>query len=266
VKARVSITLLAWAGLALSLGGGSVGCGGAVEGDAAGGAENSGGSDTDGSGGSDTGGGDTGGGGTGGGDTGGGDTGGTDTGGGGQGDGGGDAAGGTAGATNGSENCPSAPIERLFPIIGPFWFGPDPGPCSDSPEGTTYTYEDGLVQGSTLSGGQTYVRDELGRMIESVSTSDPATFEYSGNTVTETRDQHVVVYTLSNNGYPLTAVLYDAESSAPGTYTYHYVNCRLFIRDAPGALPDRTYEYDEEGHLSVILNGSVATTFDYSCW
>lgn len=228
---------------------GLVGCGGMTEADGSGGTTSSGGATSGGNAGD------------GGSDTGGSDTGGTST-------GGATNAGGTtsAGGTGNTEDCPAAEIPRLFPVIGPFWFGPDPGPCSAQPNDVTYEYEGGLLVSSTTGGGETYVRDAESRLIEVVSVADAASYAYDGNTVTETRSTHSVVYTLSTTGYPLRAEVLTNGSTAPTTYTYFYDDCRLSLRDAPGALADRAYEYDDQGHLMAIVDGSSSTTFAYDCW
>lgn len=241
MKAWPALALLASVGCVLA-----TGCGGVTETDEAGG---SGGSDeaSGGSGGTAA-------------QTGGNDAGGTDSGG--SGSGGALASGGTSG----TEGCPTAPVARLFPVIGPFWFGPDPGPCSSGPEGSTYTYGDELLMSSTTGGGETYLRDDQDRLIEVVSATDPATYEYTGGTVTENRSTHAAVYTLSSNGYPLRADVLTVGSSEPVTYTYEYDECRLSLRDAPGDAADRSYGYDEAGHLTAITDGASVTTFVYDCW
>jgi len=238
--------LVVWAG--------SVGCGGVAEDDAD---PSSGGAST---GGTSTGGGD-GAGGTGGDVASGGGTGGSDT-------GGSDTGGSGAGGSGGEDtlDCTPAPSERVFPVIGPFWFGPDPGPCTSEPEAVTFTYTDGLLTSSTMGGGEVYVRDERARLIEVLSASEPATYEYEGDTVTEVRGERRIVYTLSSTGFPLTADVFSDSNSEPARYVYHYQDCRLLYREAPGALSDRIYEYDAAGHLVAMNEGASPTTFDYGCW
>jgi hypothetical protein len=165
----------------------------------------------------------------------------------------------------GTDECPAAPIARLFPVIGPFWFGPDPGPCSDT-DGWTYTYEDDLLASSTQGGGETYVRDEQNRLIEVISDSDPAAYEYVDGEVLETRTSHTAVYTLSERGYPLVASVLFTDSGQVETYDYVYEACRLVLRQGPPGRGDRSYMYDEQGHIATLSDGGSVTTYDYGCW
>jgi len=170
----------------------------------------------------------------------------------------------TAGA-GGAAECPLAPVARLFPVIGPFWFGPDPGPCSDT-DGSTYAYEGGLLASSTQGGGETYLRDDQDRLIEVVSNSDPATYEYVDGEVLETRTSHTAVYTLSERGYPLVASVVFTDSGDLETYDYVYEDCRLVLRQGPPSRGDRSYTYDDHGHLETLNDGGSVTTYDYGCW
>jgi hypothetical protein len=194
------------------------------------------------------------------------------------------------GADAGSENadCAAWPLPKLFPLIGPFFFGNDPGPCtltaagvqydfsynsenvltemanSDRSDVTTYEYAQGLL-----------VR-ETRREHEDISTT---TYDYAeGKVSTLTTDPDGVgvayEYLLDDLGYVQTAKLLNPVLSAsqPTHYLYQYDGCNIgrriaFDRDDAANLDDTAdYSYDSQGHLIERKNAVSDEIFDYSCW
>jgi hypothetical protein len=202
--------------------------------------------------------------------------------------------------------CPVWPLEKLFPLVGPFFFGPDQGPCTntqtdrsltgpdksftltytyndsrqplkaatptDMPSGIhviNYTYADGRLQSNT---------DFAGGPLSNT------TYRYGTDTAGFTTvDAAGAVsnfdYTLDAQGYPQT-VSYSkivngqrlALADVPVHFEYEYVGCRIQRRVA--YLPDFTevpssnaqFTYDDVGHLIDINSDTTEYSFDYSCW
>jgi len=204
---------------------------------------------------------------------------------------------GAAGGATGLLGCPTWPLAKLMPVVGPRFYGPDPGPCRSQYFGATnqtqalelveYVYDsEGNVTSDTdlISGAQaTYTwRDGVLVSYSSVSSSlslDYAvTYDYgvgyASSQPSATSSGNAVRYTLTANGYPLTAVSTNMTTGAiQQTVTYLYDGCRLqgrrAIRADGTSLPsaDLTYEYDAAGHMvrRISLDGSY-DEYDYSCW
>ena len=184
---------------------------------------------------------------------------------------------GSSGDTSGTASCAVWPRSRLLPIIGPFFYGKDPGPCINN-NGSTFSYEAGRLLSSTDAKGlkTTYQYDAQG--IPTGSTSSDGTseaFEFGADYVLDTSkyaDGSINAqyrYTLSPSGYP-TAVTIDVPNLPSRFGTYSYSNCRLLARTVAlvGAAPEKlTYEYDDTGHLTKrACDCGDAAAYDYSCW
>ena len=185
------------------------------------------------------------------------------------GSGAGDPGSGAGGSGSGNDACPPVDPSRLFPITGPFFMGPDPGPCSQSSAdrslAATYSYTGSLVTSSTLGEGENYVRDGLGRITEITSVLGViSSFVYTSEGIIETTTASSNRYELDANGYPVRGV--NTFEGAERVWSYVYEDCRLVRRIAPEGWLDRTYSYDDEGHIISYTDGVRVVTFDYSCW
>jgi YD repeat-containing protein len=177
-----------------------------------------------------------------------------------------------------------------MPLVGPFFYGPNPGPCSYrslgvSPSYTvTYTYQADQVQSEqeTVDGQQTprressYVSDPAGEIVSATSTGDQSeTFEYGADSLTDTlfvsgAQQSQVRYTLSARGYPISAAVIVA-NKVGATVSYRYDHCRLQTRTTMDLNNTVTgqydYSYDSAGRLVTRVAGDGSgETYDYSCW
>ena len=188
------------------------------------------------------------------------------------------AGGGRSGSTvgNPSGNCPPWSVSKLFPIIGPFFYGPDPGPCRTSDGRTTFSYAAGRVQSDTdsmlkLTETFTWQADQLS---SSTGTGADANYTYSPGTVVIVTTQAnsppgMQSYHLDSAGYPLSASI--GTGSSQRWLKYDYVGCRL----------DRRYETDASGNeLNVAQDSAINFTYDaighvlarngeqydYGCW
>jgi len=186
-------------------------------------------------------------------------------------------AAGASGDTSGTSACPVWPRTRLMPIIGPFFYGMDPGPCADV--GYTYTYEAGRLltrQNRATQATSTFEYDAQGLLTGSTSTdASSSVFEFGADYVLDVEkgpDGSItsqIRYALTANGYPTTFSL-DSLGEPTRYGSYAYDNCRLFerTRDVGTTIPEKvSYAYDSEGHVSArTCVCSSDTTFDYSCW
>lgn len=191
---------------------------------------------------------------------------------------------GAAGATGVAQDCPIWPREKLFPRVGPQFFGPDPGPCKvtlgadvflqtydstgnltqeqlegDTTRSTTYQYDEGLLVSGT---GTTSFAYRYGTSSAGYSVSN-------GSRVLSDFD-----YSLDERGYPveITNLVASASTTAPTRYVYQYEGCRFVERIAYASddtpLPQYSIEfvYDDAGHITEQRSPSGDTLFDYSCW
>lgn len=204
-------------------------------------------------------------------DTGGGDG---DGAGGGDGDGAGggeaDGAGGAGmlGDSDDTVGCAIADEARLFPYVGPFLFGPNPGPCTSSDD-SVFVYEDGLVSGDETY-AEIYERDETGRMVRIVEDFATMEYSYSEGEISWINPSDMILYTiiLDERGYPQILQVGDT-GAIYGVLEYVYESCRLVERHVLATGRDHqpsVYTYDESGNMISISYGDQLTTFDYSCW
>ncbi len=203
-----------------------------------------------------------------------------------------------AGAGAGSvTGCPAWPHSKLMPLVGVFFFGPDPGPCSsedavESPtsevlDAYTYNYDSNGRLLSTHSeqfnvdttcswNGDVLVSCTIGKVegqeaVVQSYTADAASLIATSSTSAGTR---VETYMLSTNGYPLQVVRTNDSGAVLSGAEYAYSDCRLVrktmtngISSVPLSGGTTTYAYDELGHVkSRSSDDGVTTTYDYACW
>ena len=217
---------------------------------------------------------------------------------GGTGDGGSSGNGGAAGALGGgtgglASDCPPWPAAKLFPWIGPFFYGSNPGPCThvqiQPSGGSTKTYQfsydaSGTLQEEATTNGSdrfSFTSSEgllTGATYTYVGGQSAFSYQYDSSSVTFTQTTEsgttVATYFLDSLGYPQHAQQtgQGAENGGPASWTYHYQDCRIqqrLIYDSSGAeLTDyaSTYSYDAQGNLIEILSEVWEDTFEYSCW
>jgi hypothetical protein len=177
-----------------------------------------------------------------------------------------------------------------MPQIGPFFYGPDPGPCSqtiksNSTYSTTFTYQAGKLRSSQqtqegmtgVESTSTYAVDAEGR-IESIKTgTDTTVFEYGSDylldtTTIESGTRVIQVrYALSSSGYPTSAIIMSGTGKSNELLRYDYVDCRLVTRvslDSSGnVLGQLNYTYDAAGHVASRLDSeNYGDSYDYTCW
>jgi hypothetical protein len=182
---------------------------------------------------------------------------------------------GTGASSSVTAGCPTP--GPTLPWIGPWMYGPNPGPCTyqDANVVMTYVYEGTTLVRAEGDDGrdETYTRDAQGRIIS----RDDGTFRFdydysfpSGHIETVTQNGEVLQvteYTVSAEGYP---IHFSSDSGLTGTYVYE--DCRLTRFEAPTAANPFVldYVYDAAGNLirreprGTDDTGWVA--FDYSCW
>lgn len=180
-----------------------------------------------------------------------------------------------------TSGCPVWPQARLMPIIGPFFYGPNPGPCSnnDSAQSVKYTYQGGVLQ-SELEDSHgvqvvtTYSSDAQGRFTMSSQGDMIDVYEFGANSLVDTETvggmfRQEVRYSLSSSGYPLSAVVTLANHTSLSV-SYTYASCRLFQRTIvgpTGALTEQdSYKYDSAGRVIARSTGTDEQKYDYSCW
>ncbi len=220
-------------------------------------------------------------------------------------DGSGDASGGTSGQTSmgaggdagdsgqggnpsgGGSSCPVWPAQKLLPLIGPQFFGPDPGACSETDywsdgriDVETFFYrEDGRADYSESEPGVTNCRydyDPEGRLMWSRCSSDDHSVQYEANQISVIpfdRTGYMERYWVDEQGYPVRTQYVHIETDVPMLdCTYTCQNCRFFARscvDEDGNVIESqttSFIYDSEGHLIERTLPDLRRVYDYSCW
>jgi YD repeat-containing protein len=199
---------------------------------------------------------------------------------------GGASAGGVASSAGagGATSCPPWPLSKLLPLIGPQFYGPDPGPCSIETMHTTdqfvtldtveYSSDGTILKISDGDAVETLAYDAQGRP---TSLSDTAngltTYEYGdGFVLRATANGFNFRYNLDGQGYVTTAVVSRAsDGGVIGTYRYSYDACRIsrVTYTATGGSEEVYYSdiaYDSEGRMTRRAGPTQTMTFDYSCW
>ncbi|WP_437593591.1 hypothetical protein [Sorangium sp. So ce1000] len=207
----------------------------------------------------------------------------------GSGDAGGSGEGGAGG--DGATGCPEFADRVPMPELGPWMYGPHPGPCSqidtmlDTGEETSFVYDyDGqrLIRAVETAGSTTFTHTfeyDGGRMVRMIRTSagDPRVLDigYDARAITYGNDDYFVRYDRDDQGR-FGQVTFDSflDELPPVTTEIVYDGCRLVRREQGvnpldgtpnGSLPAFTYVF--EGELLVERIGEkLHTTFDYSCW
>ncbi len=198
--------------------------------------------------------------------------------------------------------CSPWPQAKLFPWVGPFFYGPDIGPCSytEADQGASafspvYTYTDGVVTlAATPTSGNNgihniqYTSDSglisAARDFEAGPTYDIKYYyasDTAGYTSTIEGSSNVSKYdyALDPQGYPKSvdySLSVSGQDATPDNIGVHFVfqydNCRIVQRTA--YLSDGTeypqgtssFTYDDVGHLVDISAPNYDYSFDYSCW
>ena len=201
---------------------------------------------------------------------------------------------GTGGTTaqnsaGGMSNCPTWPREKLLPIIGPFFYGPNPGPCTRTFQGVTYTFaydSAGLVSSQSTGSSTTIAVTrtqglDTTEVVNGSQGSTTTTYTYSANSImgistSSSGSQTQYFYTLNDQGYVTSYSLVGTPplTMMPVRYEYVYSNCRLIQRVAylsnNSVDPNSTtqYAYDSQGRLTARTSPDATTDeqFDYSCW
>jgi YD repeat-containing protein len=183
-------------------------------------------------------------------------------------------------------DCPIWPIEKTVPWVGMFFFGPDPGPCSETWSGETshsvFTYDaQGRVTNLTTESAEyEYLYDGAKLMTVTSNGVKYGQYAYTSSTVTYVTgttesNGYTAVWELDDRGYPrrVTVDLHSTATLAPDeTYLYQYEDCRLVRRIAEPSTATRTdnnwtYTYDAYGHIvHVDITDGRFYDEDYSCW
>ncbi len=192
----------------------------------------------------------------------------------------------TTGGTGGDETCPPWPQSQLFPYIGPWFYGPHPGPCSmivGDPTNPSmireFSYDSATGRVLSASDDATYVwQDDL--LAAEITPGATYTYSYEPDMVRIDRDgAPMYVFHLDANGYPG-----DVEMDADGQpgfdvlMRYNYENCRAVSRTVIEITPqaaalssgfEKTMSYDVAGNLvgrNDLANSGNNETFNYDCW
>ncbi|MBN1606537.1 MAG: hypothetical protein JW940_07875 [Polyangiaceae bacterium] len=197
---------------------------------------------------------------------------------------------GAGGTGSGEPGCLRWPQSELFPLVGPFFYGPNPGPCTlawirwDVADDTDhYEYDaDGRLTGSWSDLGVEWTYTYTGDLIDIASglwtdgTVDTETYTFHSDSVVVARDTPVssseVTYLLGASGYPQSVTLVGGGAEDVINMTYEYEDCRLVARrgyhedGTAAANYDLEYEYDEEGRIVRASNVELTMDIDYSCW
>jgi YD repeat-containing protein len=187
-----------------------------------------------------------------------------------------------------TQNCPLWPKEKLFPLTGLFFYGPNPGPCSITSSGVTKTFSyDTSNRPIRLANPDntdvtTYTYDQalLVSALEVTTTAQlNTTYTYSGNIASYTNSNasglvSQYTYTLDAQGYPQTITAQGPVFGAysPTRYQNQYDNCRLserlayFADNTESSVEDTSYAYDSLGRIIERKSTTFDEIYDYSCW
>lgn len=189
-------------------------------------------------------------------------------------------------ATSPTASCPPWPRELLFPLVGPFFYGPNSGPCSSTVDAVTsaYTYDATNRPTRQATADSSFVATFTyaeGLLVSEVDTSSDGpgaalTYHYGTNSAGYVRlDNGVttqVEYTLDSRGYPQSAVWTSSANVPARNYTYEYQGCLINRRvayTADGTVDESAtyhYAYDAEQRVTSTSSATYTQTFDYSCW
>jgi hypothetical protein len=176
-----------------------------------------------------------------------------------------------AGVTPQPAGCPVWPRTKLMPIVGPLFYGPNPGPCTVASSKYNYDTQGRLTSiddaaGSSLSGVAVWNGDVL------VSIGED-NYEWGSNYVKNTFPDGTVRYELDAKGYPQSLTSTSLSSGETVSASFEYANCRLIKRtgkNSDGTVNldvEMTYEYDTAGRVASRLSGNGdGDYYDYSCW
>ena len=205
-----------------------------------------------------------------------------------------------------NSQCAIWPQERLFPWVGPFFYGPDKGPCS-----YTETDQPGTASAKTFTPIYTY--DSNGLITQALTrpgdnSNHNIQYSYASGLLSAARDFNAGItydikyyygadsagytstiegsdrvtkndYTLDPKGYPMFisySVSVSGQDATPTDvgvrFVFEYENCRIVKRtayksDGTEYPPSSAlFTYDDVGHLVEISSPSFEYSYDYSCW
>ena len=182
-----------------------------------------------------------------------------------------------AGVSTQPGQCPVWPRSKLLPIVGPLFYGPNPGPCtinssnpsdplSVSSSALSYDTQGRLASSLSTNGGLSMILVWNGDVLVSTGTD---TYEWGSTYVKITSDSSVTRYELDAKGYPQSVTLTVLSSGETLGGSFEYENCRITRRtgnNGDGTI-DMTYEYDASGRVAARRSGNGRVeTYDYSCW
>ena len=182
-----------------------------------------------------------------------------------------------------NDNCPAWPAAKLLPVIGPFFYGTDSGPCRvrivqganlyfkyngdqvatmtavASNDQTTYSYDgDGVIVKATHAQG---------------SATSVTTYAYTAESLTQTTEAtsgtSTITYMLDAQGYPTVATVNPPQEGQPVRFVHEYENCRLVRRvayNADGTVNDdfsAVYNYDDSGRIYELSSPSDDEIYGY---
>ena len=199
---------------------------------------------------------------------------------------------GSAGSSSGAAGtgqCPAWPSHRLMPTVGPLFYGPDPGPCTEtsitsaSQTVGSYSFDDTGRVTKVSFGSSIRVYNWIDGTLSSISYTGTGQLDvvveytWSAAKVTESlpgSGESIREYLLDAAGYPTQYWLTDPSLGTRRLgASYTYVDCRLTHREAfnaDGSSDSRQtadYKYDALGHMATRNNADGSeTVFDYSCW
>jgi hypothetical protein len=194
----------------------------------------------------------------------------------------------SGGNSSPTQNCPPWSKEKLFPIVGTYFYGPNPGPCTVTTQGAVYTVTYNASNKPIRQATSDNVNVTTYAYTSGLLTSETdlnqtnqtnIAYQYSDNVAGYTSSSAASVmstytYTLDAQGYPQSLMAQGAilGANSPTRYQFVYDNCRIIERVA--YLADNTestnsdlfYSYDSQGRISERKSALFDETYDYSCW
>ncbi len=194
----------------------------------------------------------------------------------------------SGGNSSPTQNCPPWPKEKLFPIAGPYFYGPNPGPCTVTTQGAVYTVtydaSNKPIRQATSDNVNVTTYGYTSGLLTTETDLNQANqnnvaYQYSDNAAGYTNSSAAGVlstytYTLDAQGYPqsVTAQGSILGPTSPARYQFLYDNCRITERVAyladntESTNSDMFFSYDSQGRMIERTSTSFDETYDYTCW